>query len=145
MAHELRTELELHAAPVTVWAALTDLAASPACNPFITSMEGTLAVGERLVSRIEPPGGKALTFRPVITGIDEDRVVEWFVRLGVPRLFDGRHRFELGPDGGSTRLIQTERSTGVLVPLPRRSVDARTRAGFEAMNTALRARAEATD
>lgn len=144
MAHELRTEIEIDAAPATVWAVLTDLGAYPDWNPFITSSEGTVAVGERLVNRLEPPGGNALTFKPIVTQVDEGRVFEWLGRLGLPGLFDGHHRFELVPRGGGTRLIHTERFTGVLVPFLRKRLDANARPGFEAMNTALKARAEAT-
>lgn len=45
------TEIEVDAAPATAWAVLTDLASYPDWNPFITSSEGPLAVGERLVNR----------------------------------------------------------------------------------------------
>lgn len=144
MAHELRTEIEIDATPATVWAVLTDLAAYSDWNPFITSSEGTVSVGERLVNRLEPPGGRAVTFKPTVTEVDAGRVFEWLGRLGLPGLFDGRHRFELVSHGDGTRLTHTERFTGLLVPLIKRSLDAKTLAGFEAMNTALKARAEAT-
>lgn len=142
MAHHLHTEIEIDAAPAKVWDILTDLADYPEWNPFITSSTGTVAVGQRLVNRLEPPGGKALTFRPTVTEVDEGRVFEWLGRLGLPGLFDGRHRFELVPHGDGTRLIQTERFSGLLVPFLRTSLDTRTQAGFRAMNAALKARAE---
>ena len=71
MAHHLHTEVEIDAAPATVWTILTDLADYSEWNPFITSSTGTVATGERLVNRLEPPGGKALTFRPTVTEVDE--------------------------------------------------------------------------
>lgn len=144
MATELHTEIEIDASPAAVWAILTDFAAYPGWNPFVTSLVGDLAVGERLVIRLAPPGGKPVTFKPTVTDVDAGRCFEWLGRLVVPGLFDGRHRFELLPDGDGTRLLQTERFAGVLVPLMRRSLDTHTRAGFEAMNTALKARAEAS-
>lgn len=143
MAHELHTEIEIDAAPEAVWGVLTDLAAYPDWNPFITSSEGVVAVGERLTNRLEPPGGKAITIKPTVTEVDRNRSFEWLGRLVMPGLFDGRHRFELVPDGDGTRLIHTEHFTGLLVPLLRKSLDTATLAGFEAMNTALKARAEA--
>jgi hypothetical protein len=144
MAHELRTEIEVDAPPATVWAILSDLPAYPDWNPFITSSAGTLAVGERLVNRLEPPGGKPLTFKPTVTEVHPGRSLEWLGRLLLPGLFDGRHRFEVVPHGDGTRLLHSERFTGVLVPLMKRSLDTHTRAGFEAMNTALKSRAEAS-
>lgn len=144
MPTELHTEILIDAPPATVWANLTDFAAYPDWNPFVTSSVGTLAVGERLVVRLAPPGGKPVTFKPAVTEVDAGRSFEWLGRLVLPGLFDGRHRFELLPDGDGTRLLQTERFAGVLVPLMRKSLHTRTRAGFEAMNTALKARAEAS-
>jgi hypothetical protein len=106
---------------------------------------GTVAVGERLTNRLEPPGGKAMTFRPTVTQVHDGRVFEWLGRLGLPGLFDGRHRFELVPNGDGTRLMQTERFSGVLVPFMTKGLYTKTRAGFEAMNTALKTRAEAAE
>jgi hypothetical protein len=144
MPTELHTEILIDAPPATVWAILTDFAAYPDWNPFVTSAVGTLAVGERLVIRLAPPGGKPVTFKPTVTVVEAPRSFEWFGRVLLPGLFDGRHRFELLPDGDGTRLLQTERFAGVLVPLMRRSLDTQTRAGFDAMNTAVAARAEAS-
>lgn len=144
MPTELHTEILIDAPPTTVWEILTDFAFYPDWNPFVTSAVGTLTVGERLVIRLAPPGGKPVTFKPMVTEVDAGRSFEWLGRLVLPGLFDGRHRFELLPNGDGTRLLQTERFAGVLVPLMRRSLDTHTRAGFEAMNTALKARAEAS-
>lgn len=145
MAHELHTEIEIDAPPATVWRVLTDLARYPDWNPFITSAEGTVAVGERLTNRLEPPGGTAMTFRPTVTEVEEGGVFEWIGRLGVPGLFDGRHRFELVAEGDRTRLIHREHFGGVLVPLMKKKLDTATRTGFEAMNAALKERVEAAE
>ena len=145
MRHQIATEIEIDATPDTVWAMLTDLPAYRDWNPFITSAEGSVVVGERLVNRLEPPGGKAMTFKPTVTAVEDRRVFEWLGRLGVPGVFDGRHRFELVPTDGGTRLVHTEHFKGVLVPFMKKSLDSQTVAGFEAMNTALRSRAEAHD
>lgn len=143
MAHHLHTDIEIDAGPAIVWGTLTDLTGYPEWNPFITSSTGAIAVGERLTNRIEPPGGKALTFKPTVTEVEEGRALEWLGRLGLPGLFDGRHRFEIISHGTGTRLIQTERFTGVLVPFLKASLNTRTLAGFRAMNSALKVRAEA--
>lgn len=145
MAHELHTEIEIDAAPETVWSILTDLPAYPDWNPFITSSEGTVAVGERLTHRLEPPGGRAITIKPTLTEVSDGRVLEWVGRLVVPLLFDGRHRFELVPDGDGTRLVHTEHFRGLLVSFLKKGLDTTTIAGFETMNTALKARAETTN
>ena len=131
------------AAPVeTVWAELSAVSKYRDWNPFITSFHGDLVPGSRLELRIEPPGGRAMTFRPTVTHVEPGRRLEWLGRLLVPGVFDGRHSFELEAlPGGRTRLTQAEDFSGVLVPFFG-SVLERTRAGFEAMNGALRERAE---
>ena len=144
MRHELHTQIDIDAAPETVWDILTDLARYPDWNPFIVSAEGQVAVGERLTNRMAPPGGRAMTFKPTVTEVDPGRSFEWLGRLFLPGVFDGRHRFQLEPttDGG-TRFVHSEQLIGVLVRPMRRSLDTTTKAGFEAMNQAIKVRAEA--
>ncbi len=144
MRHALHTEIEIDAGPEAVWHVLTDLDSYDEWNPFITSASGEATVGTRLVNRLSPPGGKAMTFKPVVTAADAPHAFEWLGRLGMPGLFDGRHRFDLSPSvSGGTTLVHTEQFSGLLVRLFRRSLDTQTVAGFEAMNTALKARSEA--
>jgi hypothetical protein len=131
------------AAPVrTVWSVLTAVPEYADWNPFITSMHGELVVGSRVDVRIEPPGGRPMRFRPTITEVNEGRRLEWLGRLVLPGIVDGRHSFTLADLGhGRTRLTQSEEFSGLLVPFTATVLE-RTRAGFEAMNEALRARAE---
>ena len=131
------------AAPVeTVWAELSAVSAYAEWNPFITSFQGELVEGSRVEVRIAPPGGRPMTFRPTITAVEEGKRLEWLGRLVLPGVFDGRHSFLLEDAGrGRTRLTQTEEFSGFLVPLTGKTLE-RTRDGFEAMNEALRLRAE---
>lgn len=143
MQHHIHTEVLIDAPPATVWETLTDLAKYQDWNPFIVSAEGQVAVGERLVNRINPPGGKAVTFRPTVTVVEQEKTFEWLGRLLVPGLFDGRHRFDLQQtESGGTLLIHAETFRGLLVRFFRKSLDTNTRQGFEAMNDALKGRAE---
>ena len=84
--------------------------------------------------------------KPTVTVNEPGTAFGWLGRLGgVPRLFDGAHRFELEPiDGGSrTRFVQSERFRGVLLPFVRRAILPATLQGFQAMNRALADRAAA--
>jgi len=131
--------VELDASPERVWAVLVDTAGQAAWNPFITSITGTLAVGERLTVRIAPPGGKPMTFRPTVTDVQPPHHLAWLGHLGIPGLFDGAHTFALTPlPGGRTQLVQSEQFSGALVWISR-SLLAKTQAGFEAMHRALAA------
>lgn len=144
MNHELHTTIDIDATPEVVWKVLTDLDQWTDWNPFITSSVGRPEVGEKLINRMVPPGGKAMTFKPRVTVVEDGTTFEWLGRLVLPGVFDGRHRFELvaTPTGG-TRLIQGEEFGGVLVRFLRKSLDTQTLQGFELMNTALKTRAEA--
>lgn len=143
MHHELHTEIVINAPTDVVWKVLVDLDQYADWNPFIVESSGRVAVGERLVNRMQPPGGKAATFRPTVTEVDPERTFEWLGRLGIPGLFDGRHRFELrSTPNGATTLLHSEYFSGLLVRALRSSLDTRTKAGFEAMNSAMKLRSE---
>lgn len=87
-----------------------------------------------------------MTFKPTVVAVDEERRLAWAGRLAVPFVFDGYHEFHLEPidgDGASerTQLLHRETFRGALVPL---LFDRdRLERGFEAMNTAVKTRAEA--
>jgi hypothetical protein len=134
---------EISAPIQRVWADLSAVTEYAAWNPFITSFTGGLKLGSRVEVRIAPPGGRPMTFRPTITEVTPGRRLEWLGRFLVPGLVDGRHSFLLQSlDDGRTRLTQAEEFSGVLVPVMGSMLE-RTRAGFVAMNEALRLRAEA--
>ena len=143
MAKQLRAEVDIHATPERVWQVLTDLAAYPRWNPFITRAEGEVRQGGRLTLRMQPAGGRAMTFRPTVLEATESRRLRWLGHLLVAGLFDGEHSFTIRPLGdGQVRLVQQEDFRGLLVPLLARSLDRRTLPGFEQMNQALKRRAE---
>jgi hypothetical protein len=141
---ELHTEIEIAAPAETVWRILSDLAAYPQWNPFLVRVSGELAVGARLEVTFAPPGGKPMTMRPTLLRLDPGRGFTWLGRLaGVPKLFDGEHSFEIIPiDEGRVRFVQSETFGGILLPFLRKMLDTSTRAGFEASNAAIAARAE---
>ena len=132
---------EIDASPESVWAILTDFESYPEWNPFVRSISGTLAEGEELTVRIDPPDSRAWTFEPEVVAVDDGRRFAWLGRLLVPFAFDGYHEFRLDPtaDGG-TRLLQRETFRGALVPLL--LDEAEIERGFAAMNRALKERAE---
>ena len=143
MAKQLRSEIDIHATPERVWQVLTDLPAYPRWNPFITSAEGEVRQGGRLTLRMQPAGGRAMTFRPTVLEATQGRRLRWLGHLLVSGLFDGEHSFTIQPLGeGRARLVQQEDFRGLLVPLLARSLDRRTLPGFERMNQALKRRAE---
>ena len=97
MGKLITTHLTVNASAEDVWATLTDLAGYRTWNPFITTAAGTVGVGERLDLTIQPPGGRAMGFRPWVTAVEQHRYLEWLGRLAMPGIFDGRHSFTLTP------------------------------------------------
>jgi hypothetical protein len=139
---ELRREIEIDAPPERVWSVVTDFAAYPEWNPFIRRISGELREGASLDVRIEPPGARVTRFEPTVRAVEANRELRWLGRLLLPGVFDGEHSLRIEPlDDGRTRFVQSERFTGILVGLVKGTL-AKTEAGFEQMNTALKARVE---
>jgi hypothetical protein len=140
---ELYTEIEISASEEAVWQILVDLERFPEWNPFITLAEGEVKEGSRLRVRIEPPGGAAMTFKPMVRRVVRNREFRWQGRFLVPGLFDGVHSFEILPtDRRRVRFVQRETFRGLLVPLLWWSMERSTKQGFLEMNAALKQRAE---
>jgi hypothetical protein len=138
----LITEIIIDASVATVWRHLTDLEGYVDWNPFIHSA-GRAVVGETLVNTMFPHDSKPQVFRPVVLEVDEHRSFRWLGHLFVSGLFDGEHYFRLealAPN--QTKLIHGENFGGLLVKPILWMVGERTKAGFEAMNVALKELAE---
>jgi hypothetical protein len=122
---------------------LTDFRSYRAWNPFITSIEGDAREGAALRVRIQLPGRRALRFRPRVLAFRPPHELRWLGRVIVPAILDGLHSFTIHAAGYEACVFrQAEHFSGVLVPLLGKTFEA-TRSGFEAMNKALKARAEA--
>lgn len=141
MSRQIDTQIRIAASPVDVWQVLTDFGRYPEWNPFIRAIEGQAEAGARLRVEIDA-AGKRHVFQPRVLQATQARCLRWLGRIGFPGLFDGEHGFFLEAEGAGTLLRQTESFQGFLVPLLWRDVGPATQAGFEAMNAALKARAE---
>jgi hypothetical protein len=139
---ELRSEIDIGAPPERVWSVLTEFDAYPDWNPFMRSLAGRCEVGSKLTVRIDPPGARAMTFKPTIRAATPERELRWIGRLFVPGLLDGEHRLKIEPlEDDRSRFVQSERFSGLFVGLFAKTLAA-TQLGFEQMNVALKHRAE---
>jgi hypothetical protein len=138
----IRTEVAIDRPAELVWAILADIDRWEQWNPF-AKVRGRLAVGERIEIELTPPGKKPMGFRPTITKLEPGREFRWLGHLGLAGIFDGEHGFRVDPQGArACRFEQFESFGGILAgPILWLAGDA-TRQGFEAMNRALKARAE---
>lgn len=140
---ELTTSIVIESSAEAVWEVLMDFGAYPEWNPFVTTISGHPATGERLAVTLQNPGGKEIDISPTVTAAEKNRRFSWLGRFGVKGIFDGHHHFQIETDtDGSVRFTQSEEFSGILVPVLWKMLDSKTRAGFEAMNTALKERAE---
>ncbi|GAA5174644.1 SRPBCC domain-containing protein [Niveibacterium umoris] len=143
--HELRTTVDIQASPNQVWAILTDFATYPEWNPFIRAVRGEPIAGRSLnVSVVSGAAKRTRSYWPRVLSSEAPRELRWQQRMMFGGLLEGEHRFKLVQrSDGSTRLVHSECFTGLLVPLLRDRIEREARPGFEAMNEALRLRAEA--
>jgi hypothetical protein len=86
MGKQLHTTIEIDATPLRVWQVLTDFAAYPEWNPFITRASGAARPGERLHLRMQPPGGRGATLRPTVLEADPGRQLRWLGHVLLPGL-----------------------------------------------------------
>lgn len=106
-SREVHTEIEINASDEQVWRILTDFKNFPKWNPFILKISGQLKKDARLKVRIQPPGDKGMTFRPLIVDLDPKRELRWIGRFAVPGLLSGEHIFMIQPlEGDNVRFVQ---------------------------------------
>lgn len=138
----IHTEIGILGPAARVWAILMAAEKWGEWNPF-AKVSGHFAVGERISITLTPPGKGATTFRPTIVRLEPGRELRWLGSLGLRGLFDGEHGFRVrAEDVGRCRFEQFEMFTGILAAPILWAVGDATRQGFEAMNRALKMRAE---
>jgi hypothetical protein len=129
----LQTSIQLPVLPAKVWAVLTDFAAYPDWNPFITQASGDWAVGNSVAITA---GG--MSFKPRVLNFSAGKELRWKGKLLFNGLFDGEHYFLLTDNGdGTTTLEHGERFSGLLIPAFRKKLETETKAGFITLNEAL--------
>ncbi len=139
----IETEIEIQAPIEQVWQLLTEVQLYPDWNPFIREIDGQIQVGEKLTVKLQPPGSSGMTFRPKVVKVQPQHEFRWIGHFVLPGLFDGEHCFKLELiDANRVRFVHEEQFRGLLVPLFKQSLMNETKQGFEAMNHALKQKAE---
>ncbi len=142
---QVSSEIDIEASAERVWSLLTDFSSFPEWNPFIRKASGQPKVGERLEVNLQPSGARSMTFKPRVLKAEPGQELRWLGRLLIPGLFTGEHSFTIEQlDEKRVRFVQSERFTGLLVPLARGLVND-ARRGFEEMNRPLKERAEQSE
>lgn len=140
---EIRTEIEIEAAPRAVWSVLTDFPRYSEWNPFIVAIDGEPRQGTTLsVTLSMPESAKEYRLRPRLVRCEAETELRWLGHLWFKGLFDGEHFFRLHEQAATrTRFVHGEDFSGVLLRFAMRTVTEATR-GFVYMNQALKRRVE---
>ncbi|UXP33067.1 SRPBCC domain-containing protein [Reichenbachiella agarivorans] len=129
-------------APIEVlWKAFMLFSAYPDWNTVMT-VSGEAELGNRLHVNVSL-NGKASSFKPKVSLIEDERKFEWKGSWGHGRLFSGTHYFHFYPEGeGQTRFIHGERFSGIFSRAILKKIGKSTEEGFVAFNRALKEYAE---
>jgi hypothetical protein len=110
--------LNIHAPAERIWGLLTDAKGFPRWNSTVTAVDGQIREGERL--RVNVPGTNR-TFTPRVSGVVANERMTW--TGGFSPVFKGVRTFELMRcQDGSVDFAMTERFSGLMLPLARRSM-----------------------
>jgi hypothetical protein len=139
---ELLTNIEINASPSRVWQVLTDFERHQSWNPFIKKIIGKPVKDAKLEIHMPDPRGGTMVISPTILVAEKDRELRW---LGKSEgdVFNGEHHFLIEPVGENKVIFtQSEKFTGSMVSQLESWIDTALKSNFEAMNKALKERAE---
>jgi hypothetical protein len=138
---EVKSQVEIDAAPELVWAVLTDLPSYPVWNPFIYPVEGELRPGSELQITMHRGTGAA-TYRATVLVVERNHVLSWSGHVLSRGVYDTIYSFSIEPvQTGRVRLISRETRTG-LAPIVEWLLGSEIQAGLDAMTRSARNRVD---
>jgi hypothetical protein len=136
----IQSQIEINAPAKSVRAVLYGFDEYPSWNPFIVKVDGSVAAGKEVTVTVKPVGKDVISGKTTIISLTDSRL-EWKGSLAIPGLFTGDHEFIIEElDSGRTLFRQNERMSGIIIPFFNIEPE---KAGFAAMNEALKRKAEA--
>jgi hypothetical protein len=113
-----RVEVNIQAASHRIWKLLTDAPGFPRWNSTVSSIEGEIREGGKLLVRVP---GTDRTFTPTVSGFVANERMTW--TGGFAPMFKGVRIFELKPrNDGSTDFVMQERLSGLMLPMAKGSM-----------------------
>jgi hypothetical protein len=110
--------INIRANAETIWNLLTDSKGFPRWNSTVSSVEGEISEGQRIVVRVP---GTDRKFTPTVSGVAPNQRMIW--TGGFAPMFKGVRRFELKPQqNGSIDFVMEECFSGLMLPLVGRSL-----------------------
>lgn len=106
---ETEVSIVIDASEAEVWAILTNAADYPRWNSTITSMEGTIALGEKI--RLKSTLDEKRTFKLKVKQIEENNILVWGDGKGT-------RTFMIDPrEKGGVTFTMTEKIGGIMFPM----------------------------
>ena len=139
----IKTAVDVATSAEMVWRVLTDFPDYPRWNPFLVSIHGHPAPGERLTINARYPQGRSCKFSARVVKAIPAAELRWRRRRWIEGVFDREQAFFIVPNGiKGVRFIQREHFSGVLALLIMPFIGEKTRNAFNLMNQALKRSAE---
>ena len=137
------TGIKIRAKPEKVWDILTKFSDYEEWNPVMTRIIGEASLGKKIEVHIHTIKGKNRIYHPTIIKFDINKELRWQGRSFLPGIFEGERIFEIKEiSSEEISLIHLEVFRGIGVKLLGNRLDEDLQQSFEAMNIALKARAE---
>lgn len=138
-----RTTFPIGAPADTVWDILTDFARYPEWNPSLPSISGELRPGGTVSITLAMPGRPSPKVKARLRDVEPGRRLTWHGNVGADWLFAGTREFLIDPQpDGTVRFTHVEDVRGALFPLFRAVMGSAIQRHHDALNDALRERAE---
>ena len=142
----VRTEIVIDAAPQTIWAILDELELYSEWNKVLPKISGRTTVGSHLDAVITFTGAEPQPFSPKLIRIVGARELRWVSEIPGETVSRAEHYFILTPrDDGQTHVEHCEEFDGPLADMMWSMVGHIAPADYDALNRALKARAEAAE
>jgi hypothetical protein len=141
---EVHTEIAIAADKQRVWSVLANFAAYSDWNPFLRSVAATPQVGAPVALTVVL-GRRTLHLDASMLRYTPEREVRWAGPISRLRgiVFRGEHYFTIEEMSSGVRFVHGERFDGLAIPLMHGWIDRNLAPAYEAMNVALKRRAEA--
>lgn len=105
---------DIRAEPAAIWAKLTDAKGFPSWNSTVQSIDGEIALGQKLAIRV--PAAPGRTFTPKVVELDAEKKMVW--ADGFFPMFHGARTYSLTPKGGGvTEFSMVEVFRGLMLPM----------------------------
>lgn len=138
-----RTTFQINAPSDVVWNVLANFERYPEWNPSLPSITGDLRVGSTLSMTLAMPGRPSPKVKAQLLEVLPQHRLTWHGNAGADGLFQGDREFLIDEaDSGAVSFTHVENVRGALFPLFRVIMGSAIQRHHDALNTALKQRAE---